>query len=193
MNLLYKIFYLVLLLASSAFANELCPRMKIPQDREVSLSVNQQRFESSEAWIIRSIFVVNKTPTESFEFAKKIEKLEHIVPLINVFNLSEDRKTLEVGIRILPALSFRQIFQIAVLENNQLQLQFTEGSFAGLTANVCFISVHTNQTAVIVNSSGNLKNNPVPFFVTNSMLEAIGKSIIRRWRSGIESQDFVSK
>lgn len=189
MNLLFNFLNLVLLLGSAAFANELCPRMDFPKDREVSLSIEQQRLENFEAWTIRSIFTVNKIPAESFEIAKKFEQLEHIIPLINIFNLSEDRKTLEAGIRLLPGLSFRQIFQIAVLENNQIfHLQFTEGSFAGLAGQVCFLAVNSNQTAVVVTSSGNLKRNPVPFFVTNSMLEVIGKSLIRRWRNNIETQ-----
>ena len=189
MNLRYHILNLVLLFSSSAFANESCPTMDIPQDRKVLLSIEQQSLDNSEAWIIRSIFVVNKIPAESFEITKKFEQLEHIIPLINIFNLSEDRKTLEVGIKLLPGLSFRQVFQIAVFENNQsLQLQFTEGSFAGLAGQVCFLSVNSNQTAVVVNSAGNLKKNPVPFFVTNSLLEGLGKSIIRRWRNKIESQ-----
>ena len=189
MNLRYHILNLVLLFSSSAFANEFCPTMDIPLDRKVLLSIEQQSLENSEYWIIRSIFVVNKTPAESFGIVKKFEQLEHIIPLINIFNLSEDRKTLEVGINLLPGLSFRQVFKIAVLESNQsMQLQFTEGSFAGLAGQVCFLTVNSIQTAVVINSSGNLKKNPVPFFVTNFMLETISKSIIRRWRNQIETQ-----
>lgn len=201
MNLQLNIFKLTLLLSLAAFANEPCPKIDIPQDRKVMLSIEQQSLENSEAWAIQSAFVVNRTVAESFERAKKFERLEHIIPLINIFNynsnyttnyttnLSEDRKILEVGIKLLPGLSFRQTFQITVLEYNQsLLLQFTEGSFAGLAGQVCFSTFNTHQTAVVVNSTGKLKNNPVPFFVTNSMLEAISKSIIRRWRNQIETQ-----
>lgn len=190
MNFLRLIIVSLTLLGSfTAFANEPCPKIDIPQEHKVSLSIEQQSLEKSEHWTIQSAFAVKKSVAESFDRTKQFERLEQIIPLINIFNLSEDRKTLEVGIKLLPGLSFRQTFQIAVNDvNKTIQLQFIEGSFAGLTGHVCFLNYNIQHTAIVMTATGNLISNPVPFFVTNNLLEALGKSLIRRWRNDIEKQ-----
>ena len=180
----------ILLLSLSALANGPCPKPDLPQDRKIFLTLVQTKLKNTEAWTIQSAFTINKNLAETFQAAKKIESLEHIIPLINIFKLSEDRKTLEAGIQLLPGLSFRQIFQIEILDHDHMmKLQFTEGSFAGLSGQVCFLTNDTNQTAVVVYAAGNLKANPLPFFITNSMLEAISKSIIKRWRNHTENPE----
>lgn len=188
MSLKPGILSIVLLMNLSAYASGPCPRPDISQDRKIFLTLDQKKFDYTEAWVIHSAFTVNRSLTETYNAAKQLERLEHIIPFINIFKLSADRKTLEAGIQLLPGLSFRQIFQIDIQDRDQImKLQFTEGSFAGLSGQVCFLSNEAQQTAVIVYAAGNLKANPVPFFITNSMLESLGKSVARRWRKQIEN------
>lgn len=174
----------------AATADESCSAIIVREDRSIDLSIKRESLQHAEAWTIKGAFIVNKTVNKTFEAAKKIERLQQIIPFINIFRLSEDRKKLQCGIKLLPGLSFQQVFLIDMTEETKLiNLQFTEGSFAGLIAQICFSAVNENQTAVTLTTTGSLPEAPVPFFITNTILESIGKSVIKRWRNQIESSD----
>lgn len=180
---------MVLLYSLLAAAGDACTLTAVPADRAIQLSITQLALNHTETWNINGALVVDKTLSATFTAAKKFERLEQVIPLINIFKLSEDRKNLQAGIKLFPGVSFQQTFAIDVQDRlNLIELHFTEGSFAGLNSRICFLALNENQTAVTVFTTGNLAENPVPFFITNGMLERISKSILRRWRNQIESE-----
>lgn len=182
--------FAAIIFALNVPASEPCADVTIPPDRKINYTLHRPFINNIQEWAILGAFTVNKSPHFTFVGAKKFESLEAIIPFINIFNLSEDHKTLKAGIKLFPGVSFQQVFQIAVVEEHkQIKLQFTEGSFAGLSAQLCFIPFGDNQTAVLFLNTGNLSEDPLPFFVTDSMLESLSKSMIRRWRKGIEAQE----
>lgn len=184
------LFFLILCLKFELFAMAKCPNLMIPKDHSIDLSIQRNFSEYAVTWTIQGAFVVDKELDKTFEAAKKIERLEHVIPLINIFNLSEDRTQLQSGIQLLPGLKFQQTFKIEALnEIQKFNVQFIEGSFTGLIGQVCFSELTKKQTKVILSSAGSLANDPVPFFITNSMLERLSKSVLRRWRNDIESQN----
>ncbi len=181
---------LFLFTSSSSFSDESCPKVSIPNDRSIQLTIHRSSSDHKSIWRIQGAFVVDKDLKNTFEAAKKIERLEQVIPLINIFNLSEDRKKLQCGLQLLPGIRFQQTFQIEVVDISQkFNVQFVEGSFTGLSGQVCFSSNDKKRTDVIVAATGTLDHDPVPFFITNSMLERLSKSVLRRWRNDIESKN----
>ncbi len=174
--------------SSTSLSEESCPKISIPNDRSIELSIKRSSTDLKSDWTIQGTLVVDRELEKVFEAAKKVERLENVIPLINIFNLSKDRKKLQCGIQILPGVRFQQTFQIEILDEiKKFNLKFVEGSFTGLTGEVCFSSYQKNQTAVTINAFGHLDKDPIPFFITNSILEHLSKSVLRRWRNDIEN------
>ena len=184
------LFILILSFKFELFATENRPNLMIPLDRSIDLSIERENSHHGVAWTIQGAFVVDKDLDTTFEAAKKVERLERVIPFINIFNISKDRTQLQCGIQLLPGLKFQQTFKIEVLNETQnFNVQFIEGSFTGLTGQVWFSELNKKQTKVMLTSTGDLAKDPVPFFISNSMLERLSKSVLRRWRNDIESQN----
>ncbi len=180
---------LTLLFYSRAQSQDFCERVSVPQDRTIDLSIDRIKSDKDVTWKIMGSFVVDQTLNKTFELAQKIERLEHVIPLVNIFNLSEDRKELQCGLQIFYGVKFQQTFKIEPHSSEKkINVQFIQGSFKGLQGHVCFLEKGQNQTSVTFITNGLLSSDPVPFFLTNSMLEGLSKSVLRRWRTDIESQ-----
>jgi ribosome-associated toxin RatA of RatAB toxin-antitoxin module len=186
----FLIITLTLIICKQARPNNLCESIIIPNDRSVDLSIHREKTDSDVKWKITGAFVVDQELNKTYESAKKIERLENVIPLVNIFNLSEDRTDLQCGLQIFFGVKFQQTFKIEPQDSEKkINVRFIQGSFKGLQGQVCFLEKGQNQTAVTFITSGRLTSDPVPFFLTNSMLEGLSKSVLRRWRTDIESQN----
>lgn len=178
-----------LLICKTARPDDFCEYITIPKDRTIDLSINRVKSDSEVKWKIVGAFLVDLELNKTFDSAKKIERLEKVIPLVNIFNLSEDRTQLQCGLQIFFGVKFQQTFTIEPQDSEKkINVRFIQGSFKGLNGIVCFFEKGTNQTSVTFITQGQLASDPVPFFLTNSMLEGLSKSVLRRWRTDIESQ-----
>ncbi len=159
------------------------------QSDEIELSVKNKVMDSSrEYWDIEGFARMNASLNNVFDKGLEFERIKATSDLINVFEISRDRRFITVGIKVWPFSAFTQKIEVKPnVRNYTMDLDFQEGVLEGLTGVVVLTNANDQQTDVQVKIDGQVLSKNVPMVLTASFLETASKTISQRLKENIES------
>lgn len=159
------------------------------QSDEIQLAVKNKVMDSSrEYWDIEGFARMNASLNNVFDKGLEFERIKETSDLINVFEISKDRRFITVGIKVWPFSAFTQKIEVRPnARNYTMDLEFQEGVLEGLTGVVVLIKANDQQTDVQVKIDGQVLSKNVPMVLTASFLETASKTISQRLKENIES------
>lgn len=159
------------------------------QSDEIQLSVKNKVMDSSrEYWDIEGFARMNASLNNVFDKGLEFERIKETSDLINVFEISKDRRFITVGIKVWPFSAFTQKIEVRPnARNYTMDLEFQEGVLEGLTGVVVLTKANDQQTDVQVKIDGQVLSKNVPMVLTASFLETASKTISQRLKENIES------